>query len=136
MTTTIFLNGKADNLGPYEAIPSVQLASDGYYWFLYRYFECANLERHADDLIDLYGGRVIEGYQLYRLRFELLQALEDIQHKSDQWVVLTGWNGERAEIDKEIWQSVEKFRMTELVRALLKLVDGVSDSLQLVSSGD
>jgi len=60
------------------------LNDDGYYWFLYRYFEAANLDRGAE-LIDLYGGAELAGYQLERLAEELQQALRDVEAGPAEW---------------------------------------------------
>ncbi len=79
---------------------------------------------------------MIEGYQLHRLRHELSQALEDVGNKESSWQVLTGWKGETISLETEIWGVVEKTKMTDLIDSLLILVNGVSDSLRLVCSGD
>jgi hypothetical protein len=136
LATTLFLASPPDFQQPSNLVAPQLLESDGYYWFLYRYFESANLQRQADELIDLCGGRLIEGYQLHRLRRELKQALEDITHKEDRWKVLTGWNGEKVSLETEVWQEVEKSKMIELVLSLCALADGASDSLSLVCYGD
>jgi hypothetical protein len=68
---------------------SVLFDDDGYYWHLYRYFEGANLDKR-EELVDLYGGREIDGYQLDRLEDELVAALRDTATKPNQWHVLTG----------------------------------------------
>lgn len=72
---------------PASGTPDFLLESSPEYWFLYRHVEGANLDgRH--DLIDLYGGGVIEDYQLHRLRTELEQALIDVATKHDEWAAL------------------------------------------------
>jgi hypothetical protein len=70
MAALIYVADASNLANPSSAAESVMLESDGIYWFLYRYFEGANLN-HASELIDLYGGGTIEGYQLHRLRTEL-----------------------------------------------------------------
>jgi hypothetical protein len=115
---------------------SVLLESDGYYWFLYRYFEGANIA-HKSELIDLYGGGEIIGYQLHRLETELKSAEADVARKPDRWKVLVGWNGPEVAIETESWSEVERSKMTELVQRLLWLVDFAKESkLKLICSGD
>jgi hypothetical protein len=136
MATALYLASASDLRRPTNAVPPVILDSDGYYWFLYRYFESANLERHKGELIDLYGGGVIEGYQLHRLQCELEQALEDVERKPQSWTVLVGWKGDTVSLETEEWQAVERNKMIDLVSALLALVGATSDSLKLVCDGD
>ena len=52
---------------------SVWLDSNGCYWYLYRYFEGAKVQR-TEELIDLYGSAEIDGYELDRLEDELIAA--------------------------------------------------------------
>jgi hypothetical protein len=118
-------------------LPPVQLNDDGYYWYLYRYFEAANLDRRGGELIDLYGGRVIDGYQLHRLKHELEQALEDIANKPEFWLVLAGWRSEVPSFDTENWQEVRQSTMQLLIRAITALIDKAESSeLTFVCSGD
>jgi hypothetical protein len=112
------------------------LESDGVYWFLYRYFEAANLDR-ATELIDLYGGATIEGYQLHRLRTELEQARQDVQAKPQSWRVLLGWTSERRTVETEDWRTVQKGDVLRTIEQLLALTRcAESSDLKLVCSGD
>jgi hypothetical protein len=121
---------------PSDAAPPILLESDGVYWFLYRYFEAANLDR-TRELIDLYGGGEIEGYQLHRLRHELEQALEDVQQKALSWRVLVGWKGNTMSIDTEDWEMVLKENVLSVIGSLLALIRCAETSnLKLFSSGD
>jgi hypothetical protein len=135
MAACIFV---ADNWHASPANPGergVILENDGYYWFLYRYFEGANLN-HQSELIDLYGGDEIDGYQLHRLETELRTALEDVCRKPERWRVLTGWRNEAA-IENEVWHEVERDKMVLLIQALLWLVEFAKDRhLKLICSGD
>ena len=128
----------ADNWRAASASPrdrNVLLESDGYYFFLNRYFEGANLDHH-EELIDLYGGREIEGYQLHRLETELITALEDVGRKPESWRVLTGWNIKPA-LENEIWREVERDRMIDLIEQLLWLTEFAKQHrLKLICSGD
>lgn len=136
MAAALYLASPSDLRRPASAVSPVLLESNGYYWFLYRYFESANLERHKGELIDLYDGGVIEGYQLHRLQCELELACEDVQLKPQSWPVLIGWEGETASIETELWSTVEKDEMLKVITSLLALVRGASESLKLVCDGD
>ena len=114
---------------------TIWLDGDGTYWFLYRYFEGANLDR-GNELVDLYGGAQIDGYQLDRLEDEVKVALEDVSRKPDQWKVLTGWKGSRAR-ENEIWSVVDKSTVAEVINRLLALIAFArSNHLKLIVSGD
>lgn len=136
MAAIIYLADQNDLNRPSSAVPSVVLDSDGNYWYLYRYFEAANLERHNGELIDLYGGGVIDGYQLHRLIVELEQAKEDIQHKPSSWPMLVGWKSSDISAETEDWRTVEKVEILEIVSLLLALARGATASFKLVCSGD
>lgn len=110
--------------------------SDGYYWFLYKYFENANLDP-AHELIDLYGGNEIEGYELERLEEELNAALNDIQWRDNTWEVVTGWNGESKTKEAEIKREVSKTEMSKLIKNLLVLIsESKRTGRKLVCLGD
>ena len=114
---------------------SVWLDDTAVYWHLYRYFEAANLDRRHE-LVDLYGGGEIDGYQLDRLDDELLAARDDAAHRPDQWRVLTGWN-ETPSREKEIWRTVEKSELLATIDQLLALINFArTNSLKLIVSGD
>ena len=114
---------------------TVSFKADGYYWFLYRYFAGANLDRRTE-LIDLYGDAEINGYQLHRLRVELESALTDVAQKQDRWLVLTGWN-ERPAIENEIWREVDRGEMVDLIQRLLWLINFAREQkLNLICFGD
>ena len=117
-----------------DAPPAVTLDDAGCYWFLYRYFEGANLQRDRGELVDLHGGGLIEGYQLTRLIRELEQAAEDVLRKPHQWNVLVGWDG-RPSPEAEIWKTVTRSEVQEIIAAILKLAHGVSASARLICSG-
>lgn len=114
---------------------AVWLDDDGLYWFLYRYFEAANLDR-SQELVDLYGGAEIDGYQLDRLEDELKGARADVELKPEQWQVLTGWN-DRPARENEVWRPVEKDQVLESIDRLLALVHlARTERLKLIVSGD
>ena len=112
------------------------LESNACYWFLYHYFERANLDRRHE-LIDLYGGAEIDGYQLDRLEDELKVALLDIANRAENWKVLVGWKSEEISRETEDWRSTEKKKLTGLVQNLLGLIGQARESgLKLVYLGD
>lgn len=121
---------------PISGAPSLLLDSSPEYWFLYRYFEAANLDRRHE-LIDLYGGGVIEGYQLHRLRTELELARSDIEAKPDTWNVLVGWDGESVSIESEEWRAVSKSNLNEIIRTLLEMIEYTeTQGAKFITSGD
>ena len=136
MAAFIYVAEPSDLKKPSPRAEGILLDSDGIYWFLYRYFEAANLD-HANELIDLYGGGKIEGYQLHRLRTELEQAYQDVQGRPQSWRVLIGWTSEQRSVDTEDWHTVQKDDVLRTINALLALVRCADSSdLKLVCSGD
>jgi hypothetical protein len=136
MAAFLYLASPGEPDRPAPGTPNLLLESSPEYWFLYRYFEAANLDRRHE-LIDLYGGGVIEGYQLYRLRFELEQALIDVATKQDEWAVLVGWTGEKPSIDSEDWRQVTKCSVTAVVQSMLSMIECARiGELKLVTRGD
>ncbi|HXA47618.1 MAG TPA: hypothetical protein VNW52_08310 [Burkholderiaceae bacterium] len=136
MAAFVYLEDPNNANHPSEAVPGVMLDSSAEYWYLYRYFEAANLDRSVE-LVDLYGGAVIEGYQLHRLQTELENALDDAQRKTASWRVLVGWSSVPQSQETEDWQIVEKSDVIKTINSLLELVRYSSTSgLKLVSSGD
>lgn len=116
-------------------LQSVVLDDTGIYWHLYRYFEAANLDRRHE-LIDLYGGGEIDGYQLDRLEDELLAARDDASRRPDTWRVLTGWHDTPSRAN-EIWRTVQRAELIETITKLLWLIDFSRKSkLKLIVFGD
>lgn len=128
---------KADDLE--VALPghkTLLLESSPEYWFLYRYFESANLD-HQHELIDLYGGGPVDGYQLVRLKEELKNAQIDAKARSPKWKVLTGWDGENPSSETEIWKETEKDKVISIIESLNSMIDEcINSGLVLVCSGD
>ena len=121
---------------PIPGAPSLTLDSSPEYWFLYRYFESANLDRRHE-LIDLYGGAVIDGYQLYRLRTELELARSDVEAKPDSWNVLVGWTAEPASAETEDWRAVSRHKVAEIIQTLLDMIQYSEEhGVKFVTSGD
>lgn len=118
-------------------IPPVLLSCSATYAVLHDYFEAANLEPGYGALIDPYGYRVIDGYQLARLTAELEQALIDIKLKPERWTVLVGWLGTERCRENEIWRGVQRSELVLTVSALLALTTAATTlGLKLVNDGD
>ena len=114
---------------------SVWLDDTACYWHLYRYFEGAKVQR-TEELIDLYGGAEIDGYELDRLKDELIAAREDANYKSNEWKVLTGWNESPAR-ENEIWRVVKKTELLEINAKMMWLIDYARmNKLKLIVSDD
>jgi len=121
---------------PIPGTPTLLLDSSPEYWFLYRYFESANLDRRHE-LIDLYGGGVIAGYQLHRLRTELELALSDVENKPDAWNVLVGWDSEDISKETETWRTVSKNKVRSIIQTLLDMIQySETYGVKFITSGD
>ena len=99
----------------------VVLNSDACYWFLYNYFEAANLPPRQHELISLYDDGEISGYQLQRLIEELEEAKTDVENKPEYFSVLTGWDGGSVTKATEIRRNVERKELLDLIGELLTL---------------
>jgi len=135
MAATIYVaeNWRAAPENPPER--TVWLNDTGCYWHLYRYFEGAKVQR-TEELIDLYGGAEIDGYELDRLEYQLIAARDDAGHKPNEWKVLTGWHGSPAR-ENEIWGVVKKTELLEIISKMIWLIDFARESkLKLIVSGD
>jgi hypothetical protein len=133
----LFVSESLECAGPTKPGKRVVLADDGYYWFLYWYFEAANLPPRKHELIDLYSDAELSGYQLERFIAELEEARADALSKPEHWNVLTGWNGENMSRESERRVRVERSRVLALVDELLSLArEALSSGLKLISIGD
>jgi hypothetical protein len=131
-----YLADDSDLDKPIPGAPTLSLDSSPEYWFLYRYFESANLDRRRE-LIDLYGGGVIDGYQLHRLRTELELARSDVESKPNTWSVLVGWDREVASIASEDWRTVDKSTVHMIIQTLLDMIQySETHGVKFVTSGD
>ena len=135
MAASIYVaeNCRADRANPPER--SVWLDDTGCYWHLYRYFEGAKVQR-TEELIDLYGGAEIDGYELERLEDELIAARDDASHKPSEWKVLAGWNESPAR-ENEIWRVVKKTELLEIIAKMMWLIHFARENkLKVIVSGD
>ncbi|TCJ11624.1 hypothetical protein EZJ19_15240 [Parasulfuritortus cantonensis] len=136
MAADLYLASSYEALDAKRLPIELSLQSDGYYWFLYRYFESANIDRRHE-LIDLYGGAEISGYQLERLEDELHMALLDIQARPASWPVLVGWSSTTICRETEDKRVIEKGKLVALIENLLGLIKRArEEKLKLVYVGD
>ncbi|MEX2306735.1 MAG: hypothetical protein WD738_04045 [Pirellulales bacterium] len=106
----------------------VEFQSDGYYWYLYPYFESAKLpSKH--ELIDLYGDNEISGYELDRLENRLQDAKMDMQWRAESWLVTIGWSG------STISRKTAEQRMDHK-ETMLALIDRVLDVIAYAKSNE
>jgi hypothetical protein len=116
---------------------SAHLQDDGYYWWLYWYFEAASLPPREAELIDLYGDSEISGYQLERLRRELEEARFDATQRPDEWRVVIGWNGAEVAAATERVSVVRKTDMLRVIDDLLLLATtGLKHDVPIVCIAD
>ncbi len=133
----LFVSESFDCSGPADLGKRVLLADDGYYWFLYWYFEAASLPPRKHELIDLYSDAELSGYQLERFIHELEEARADALSKPEHWTVLTGWTGENMSRGTERRAPVERSRMLGVIGDLLSLArEAQSRGLKLICIGD
>jgi hypothetical protein len=106
------------------------------YWFLYPYFETANMDT-STDLIDLYGGRQINKDQLIRLERELLRALSEINSCDEALLALVSWSGDRNAAVMGRWEIVKRDNLINLINSFLSIIaDSKATGLSVVLSGD
>jgi hypothetical protein len=116
---------------------SVHLQADGYYWWLYWYFEAASLPPRNAELIDLYDYSEISGYQLELLRRELVEARFDATQRPDEWRVVIGWEGGQVSAEAERVSIVRKTEMLKVIDDLLFLVTtGLEHNVPVECIGD
>jgi len=114
----------------------LQLIDDGYYSFLYNYFEIAKLSEAESDLIDLYDNCEINDYQLIRLKQVMEICLKDVQWRSEEFEVLTSWVGIQT-LETEVRKTITKSRLIDIIETLLTLIDNaISSNLKLICIGD
>ena len=93
------------------------------YWFLYRYFTLASLERGDFSFLNLWDDTELNGYQLHRLKSELQGALLDLSARPISFPVLVGWSGQVPCAEVEEWETVSRSQVECTVHALLELID-------------
>lgn len=125
-----------DNLdNAIEGTPDILFEESAEYWFLYRYFESANLDPR-NELVDLYGGATISDYQMERLLAELENAEHDAKTRDSEWPVLVGWDGTR-EQSTERWENASREKVLRQIDTLRTMISiARKGSYVIVSSGD
>jgi hypothetical protein len=115
----------------------IQLQDDGYYWWLYRYFQSARLPTWRHELIDLYGHSEISGYLLKLFHDELLEARFDAGHRSEQWSVRVGWQSEKVSESTERITTVSRAEMLRILEELISLTESaMSLNISILCEGD
>lgn len=110
--------------------------ADGYYFFLFDYFQKASLNPHQR-LLDLYEDAEIDGEQLDRLEEELNRAKADVKDKMDTWEEVVGWTGIERKKSQEMRETVERKRMLIVIEKLLALVSEARERrLKIIGRGD
>jgi hypothetical protein len=72
----------------------VTLIDDGYYWWLYPYFEASKLPPRTGEVLPLYQGSEICGQEVVALHEQLLKAKIDAAASPEAWTVHVGWADE------------------------------------------
>ena len=117
--------------------PTLVLDDSAVYWFLYRYFESANLPPREHELIDLYSDAEISGYQLQRFIDEMRVAETDAENRPEAWSVLLGWNEHGMAKAHERRKLLPRDEALAMVRQLLSLAEAAQARGQaLISIGD
>jgi hypothetical protein len=136
MAAVIYVANAFDG-APQAGCPRVILEDTAVYWFLYRYFEAANLPPAKEELIDLYGAAEIGGYQLERLIEELRVAEADARARPAEWSVLLGWHGEKMGRETERRAVLKREDALATIGSILALAgDAQKHGRKLISSGD
>jgi hypothetical protein len=107
------------------------------YWLLHRYFVHADLNPGSFDFMNMYEDTEINGYQLYRLRTELKDALLDLSARPSKFPVLTGWLGTEKTREAEDWKEIDREEATKVIEGLLSLIDeAIKNESGIVAIGD
>lgn len=107
------------------------------YWFLHRYFVHADLESGSYSFLNPYEDTEINGYQLHRLKTELVQVLVDISAYPETFKVLVGWAGNDKSLESEDWKVLERKVAETTTKELLDLIkEAQQKDLSLWAIGD
>jgi hypothetical protein len=114
------------------------LDDDGYYWFMYPYFE--KLAAKTGQLLDLYGGATFEGEALQELRAIVATIREAVCKMPLQWEVQTGdsiGSYPHTTPPQPIYAGVERITFLALLAQLDAVVDGaIRRDTSVVARGD
>lgn len=100
----------------------LQFEDDGYYWFLYDFFE--KLAEQSGQMIDLYDGAFFKDENLDLLNQTIQQAQKAILQKPESWeelVATTFEKGVRTKVEK-IFSTVNKKELQSILARLQKAV--------------
>jgi hypothetical protein len=118
--------------GPRDADYSagVCFEDDGYYWFLYPYFE--RVAKQTGQMVDPYGDAVFGPEQLPFLLAALDEAAASADQQPEEWDVLVGWRGE-----DQVYCKVSKGRLQGMLADFTALVKrATATGINLVAFGD
>ncbi|MEQ8637148.1 hypothetical protein [Gimesia maris] len=117
MAVTIGLSC-TDDVHNADYTSGVYLEDDGYYWFLFPFFQ--DVWEQTGQMIDLYDNAVFSAIELSVLLAILERASAEAREQPDKWEVCIGWRG-----DDAIMSTVTK---PELLALLTKLIDLVTEA--------
>lgn len=107
------------------------------YWFLYRYFLLASLERDDSSFLNLWDDSELNGYQLHRLKSELQGALLDLSARPMSFPVLVGWSGQVRCTETEQWETVSRSQVERTIHKLLEmLTEAIHSGHSIFAMGD
>ena len=118
--------------GPVEADYSdgVCFEDDGYYWFLYPFFEEAC--KQTGQMIDPYGDAIFEPVHLPALLAVLEEAARSAEQQPEEWDVRLGWRG-----GQEVYCKVSKRKVQGMLTDFIALVKGaMAAGKNVVGYGD
>jgi hypothetical protein len=108
----------------------VCLEDDGYYWFLYPYFE--RVSAVTGQMVDPYGDAVFTTDDLTTLMRELEGASAEAGVWGEDRDVRVGWRGEQ-----QVFEKVSKDRLRGLIGELIAIVTAAREtSARVVCVGD
>lgn len=109
---------RTDDVHNADYTSDIYLEDDGYYWFLYPFFQ--DVWEHTGQMIDLYGVAVF-GVNEQQVLLETLERAATVARKQpDEWDVCIGWHGKDAIISKVI--------KTDLQALLTKIIDIITEA--------
>ncbi|MCC2668367.1 MAG: hypothetical protein K0Q72_838 [Armatimonadetes bacterium] len=108
----------------------VFLDDDGYYWFLYPFFE--RVEKQTGQMVDLYGNAVFAAEQLPLLLAALDAAVASTEQQAGEWAVLVGWRD-----GDPLYCTVSKDRLQGILANFITLVKlALATGRDVVAFGD
>ena len=91
--------------------------------FFFRYFADAQIDRSKHNYLGFWGGTVVSGYGLVRLRQVLEDSLSDLANRPSRFRVLCGWKTMEIGEETERWEEVDRDALMEIAREIITAVD-------------